>query len=80
MALRPLLLAGMVCSSLLLGTMSAPAAATTSGAFPDAQASDPARLGWMVGAPLRQIGRFVLKTGVIFVFRNGAGALRISAS
>ncbi|MEN3373519.1 serine hydrolase [Dechloromonas sp. ZS-1] len=51
MALRPLLLAGMVCSSLLLGTMSAPAAATTSGAFPDAQASDPARLGWMVGAP-----------------------------
>ena len=51
MALRPLLLAGMVCSSLLLGTMSAPAAATTAGAFPDAQASDPARLGWMVGAP-----------------------------
>lgn len=51
MALRPLLLAGMVCSSLLLGTMSAQAAATTAGAFPDAQASDPARLGWMVGAP-----------------------------
>lgn len=51
MALRPLLLAGMVCSSLLLGTMSAQAAATTAGAFPDALASDPARLGWMVGAP-----------------------------
>lgn len=51
MALRPLLLAGMVCSSLLLGTMSALAAAATAGAFPDAQASDPARLGWMVGAP-----------------------------
>ena len=51
MALRPLLLAGMVCSCLLLGTMSAPAAATTAGAFPDALASDPARLGWMVGAP-----------------------------
>lgn len=51
MALRPLLLAGMVCSSLLLGTMSARASAATAGAFPDAQASDPARLGWMVGAP-----------------------------
>ena len=48
--------------------------------FPDPVASDPAKMGWMVGSLRRLIARFALMTAVTSDSPLGAGAFQISAS